>query len=243
MLRGTAARSLDIVTFATGPIQHMIIPSRCITHQYCNDKALAAYQESGFNDEAKFLKAFYSQLQLGVVWADQNWQNIHHFLDPNTRRGVWQFSNAAFQYISHYKMAVKYLRRGYLDKAVFYLGAAAHLVQDMCVPHHAKCKLFDGHKQYEDWVERNYLKIPMLVSYESSVNNPLYDMFSNAAVALDFYDYVTYGAGEEKFRMATEILLPLAQKSTILLFMYFIEQAKSSTSFLYMIERGLPAIA
>jgi len=40
-------------------------------------------------------------------------------------------------------------------KACFCLGAAAHLVQDLCVPHHSRSIVYGGHQRYETWVEKH----------------------------------------------------------------------------------------
>ncbi len=40
---------------------------------------------------------------------------------------------------------------------MFYLGAALHLVQDMCVPHHSLGIIFDGHKEFETTPNLCYL--------------------------------------------------------------------------------------
>lgn len=211
-----------------GSLPQTIDKSYCITHQYCNDQALKILQANGFLQEYKFLNSFYRQIQSGVIWADYNWQNVRHFLNPNSKRGLWCFSNAVIEYSTHFKKAGQYLQWGQLGKAAFYLGAAAHLVQDMCVPHHAKCNLFDGHKKYEAWVEKRLNTF----SCSKSCINPFVSssniMFDNAATALDFYSYVTAEAGDDKYRQATEILLPLACVSTVNLFLYFINYADTA---------------
>ena len=178
-------------------------------------------QKNGFLQEAALLSAYYEQLQNGVIWADLNWKNIHHFLHPHTRRGFWHFSNAACDYLEFFTFAIKSVRHGCAKDAIFYLGAAAHLVQDMCVPHHAKCQLFDGHKKYERWVETNLQNFSYEIKEEISIANPIGILVKNAATALDLYHYVSADAGIQQYKKATDILLPLANQSTANLFCYF----------------------
>ncbi len=147
MLKAVVTTSLRTISFMEHPVWQQIDSSYCVTHQYCNDQALGILQKNGFIKEAMLLAAYYQQLQNGVIWADLNWKNIHHFLHPTTRRGFWHFSNAACDYQQFFSMAIKHIRQGCIESSIFYLGAAANLVQDMCVPHHAKCQLFDGHKR------------------------------------------------------------------------------------------------
>ena len=40
-----------------------------------------------------------------------------------------------------------------------YFGAACHIVQDITIPQHAKRQLLDNHKQFENYVKYNYIKI------------------------------------------------------------------------------------
>jgi len=226
MLKGVVAASLKSITFIEDPALQSIDHAYCTTHQYCNDQALAILQKNGLIQEVVLLSAYYKQLQDGVVWADLNWKNIHHFLNPQTRRGFWHFSNAALDYLQCINTAMKYVRLGCMREAIFYLGAAAHLVQDMCVPHHAKCQLFDGHKKYEIWVEKHLEDFSGVQQGEIVVANPVGILFKNAATALDLYSYVDAEAKEEQYKQATEILLPLANQSTVNLFCYFFARVK-----------------
>lgn len=226
MLKGVVATSLKTVSFMENPVLQPIDSSCCITHQYCNDQALAILQNNGYIQEAILLGAYYQQLQNGVIWADLNWKNIHHFLHPHTRHGFWHFSNAACDYLEFFTLAIKCARQGYVEDAIFYLGAAAHLVQDMCVPHHAKCQLFDGHKKYEQWVEKNLHNFSYGQGEEIHVANPIGILVKNAATALDLYSYVSAEAQIDQYKKATDILLPLANQSTANLFCYFFARIK-----------------
>jgi phospholipase C len=226
MLKEVVATSLKTVSFMENPMLQSIDSSYCITHQYCNDQALVILQKNGFIQEAMLLSAYYKQLQHGVIWADLSWKNIHHFLHPHTRRGFWHFSNAACDYLEFFTLAIKFARQGCVEEAVFYLGAAAHLVQDMCVPHHAKCQLFDGHKKYEGWVEKNLQHFSFRQEEKIDVSNPIGGLVKNAATALDLYSYVSADAGMQQYKKATAILLPLANQSTANLFCYFFARIK-----------------
>ncbi len=226
MLKAVVEASIKTITFIDDPTLQSIDHSYCITHQFCNDQALNMLQENGFINEVMLLGAYYKQLQNGVVWADLNWKNIHHFLHPQTRRGFWHFSNAALDYLEFMNTALKYVRLGCMEEAVFYLGAAAHLVQDMCVPHHAKCQLFDGHKKYELWVEKHLEEFLNLKRGKIYFSNPVERLFENATTALDLYNYVNADANEEQYRKATEVLLALSNQSTVTLFCYFFARVK-----------------
>lgn len=228
MLKQAAFKGIALLTATAGPMQRLVDQSCGLTHQYCNDQALSILKANGLTQEVVLLEEFYEQLQQGVVWADQHWQNVHHFFNPDTRRGLWQFFNAAVAYSEHYAAAIKFMRQGRLRDAVFYLGAAAHIVQDTCVPHHAKCKLFSGHKQYEHWVETHLSEFIFKGTFHMSAANSYETMRNNAGIALDFYSYVIEGAGDYHFFKATETLLPLAQESTVNLFYSFCTAIKQT---------------
>jgi phospholipase C len=228
MLRAAVATSLQTSVFMDSPKLQSVDLSCCITHQYCNDQALDILQQHGFIREVVLLGTYYKQLQVGVVWADSNWKNIHHFLHPHTRRGFWHFSNAAFDYIQAFNTAIRYMKQGYMGNAIFYLGAAAHLVQDMCVPHHARCQLFDGHKKYELWVEKNLHEFSFPQKSSIPFINPVKGLYRNAAIALELYSCVSAEAGADKYEKATEVLLPLANQSTANLFWYFFSQVRKT---------------
>lgn len=228
MLKTVVATAFKAAVFTEQPAWRTVAidPSCCITHQYCNDRALGILQEQGFIKETLLLGIYYKQLQDGVIWADLNWKNIHHFLHPKTRRGFWRFSNAAGDYLQFFSLAVKCMEEWRIEDAIFYLGAAAHLVQDMCVPHHARCQLFDGHKKYEMWVEQNLQFFFPPKMGEIVIVNPAGLLIDNAAIAWEFYNEVNGEAGVEQYQKATEVLLPLAQKSTVNLFCYFFNAVK-----------------
>lgn len=220
----------QMFTTVATPLQAVMMDrSLCITHQFCNDQAINLLKDSGRDEDAFMLAAFYEPLQYGVVWADQGWKNISHFLNPCTRRGLWRFPSAAHGYIHYFKLALKNMRRGSMGTAVFYLGAAAHLVQDMCVPHHAAGVLFDGHKRYELWVEEHLKEcVRWRPSIAGTGETPYARLFSNAAAAVKLYPYVREEASESDYWQATEILLPLAQQSTASLFIHFAAQLKQA---------------
>ncbi|GMB01476.1 zinc dependent phospholipase C family protein [Pelosinus sp. IPA-1] len=226
MLKGVVGTSLKAVALLENPLLQSIDSSCCTTHQYCNEQALNILQYNGFMQETVLLRNYYKQLQDGVIWADLNWKNIHHFLHPKTRRGFWHFSNAAGDYLEFFNTAIKFVRQGSMKEAIFYLGAAAHLVQDMCVPHHAKCQLFDGHKKYEIWVERHLRELSFTQYANIPMVNPVGVLLKNAETALELYNYVNADARNDQYQKATEILLPLANQSTANQFCYFFARVK-----------------
>ena len=63
---------------------------------------------------------------------------------------------------------------------------------------------------------------------EIVIANPAGLLVDNAAIAWEFYKEVNGEAGVKHYKKATEVLLPLAQKSTVNLFCYFFDAIKKS---------------
>ena len=67
------------------------------------------------------------------------------------------------------KLAELYYKVGNYERAMFYFGAACHIVQDLTIPQHAKGKLLDNHRQFELYVKANYKKMKRFASEESPI--------------------------------------------------------------------------
>lgn len=186
-----------------------------LTHRFMNRQAILILAADGYKKESGWLKQNLSAFNNGAVWADADWKNAHHYLNPVTRRGLWRFRSAAEDFEVYFQRALTAGKRADDQEAAFFLGAAAHLLQDLCVPHHARGKLFDGHKAYEIWAARcrnDFKAANAGLYYDSSAF--LRCLYNNAVQAADWYEYVDISAGEQDYRRATEILLPWAQRST-----------------------------
>lgn len=200
-----------------------------VTHEFCNRQAIIILKNDGFASYADLLAKYRRELDLGVYWADKGWKNIHHYLDPLTGKGLWQFANAVVTFESYYRAALAAGWRRDPARAAFFLGAAAHLVQDLCVPHHARARLFDGHKQYETWVEerREHYSIANCGLYSEGLPAASL-LLANARIAADFLDWTGPESSETERRQATEVLLALAQRTTAGLLWHFAEAIKAT---------------
>lgn len=212
---------VKILIMATSPLQ-VFFDKPGLTHEYCNTQAIYSLRYDGYSMYADILQRYQKQLNTGVFWADQGWKNISHYLVADSRKGLWEFSNAIKEFRSFYARAVRYTRAGDLGKGIFFLGAAAHLVQDVCVPHHAGGKLFDGHQEYESWAEihRYQFRAGRNAIYKPHIPAQQW-LIDNAAIAVDWLAKTTELSSETQFREATHCVLPLAQHSTAGLFQHF----------------------
>ena len=130
-----------------------IVKGASFTHSFCIFQALNILYNDDFTKVADIFKYFLKELNDGVVWADKGFKSIHHYYNPDTGYGKCHLTSAAQLCADYTSKAIKLWKNKKHHQAMFYLGAAAHLIQDMCVPHHACCVAMDGHHYFEKWAE------------------------------------------------------------------------------------------
>jgi len=153
-------------------------------------------------------------LENGVVWVDKGLKSACHYYDPDTGTGMWLWPNAAKKCAEFFYKSLNLWQRKKHAMAMFFLGAAIHLVQDVCVPHHAANKMFNCHLEYENWVEKrkeNY-KVDRGGIYEIYVK-PEEWISENARLAKGYFHFVG-NSTQGGYHKATEELLPRAQCTT-----------------------------
>ena len=213
--------SVRLFLATTSPLQSLL-DKPCITHEFCNRQAVIILSKDGLSSCADFFSLYTDELNAGVIWADQGWKNVNHYFEPDSRKGLWQFSSAIEEFGLYLNQATRNMRRSELRKACFFLGAAAHLLQDLCVPHHSRGKVFDGHKQYETWAREHCSGFAVDsggIYRQGQPTNGL--LFDNASVSADLLPWVTFEGDETMYKKATAILLPLAQRTTAGLLLRF----------------------
>ena len=221
---------IHMMLAAVSPLQK-VLDKPGFTHEVCNRQALIILKNDGLEKYAELLAPFEVDLNLGVYWADKDWKNINHYFEPSTRRGLWNFNNAVDTFEMYYQHSLQYLRQYDIKKSIFYLGAAAHLLQDLCVPHHARAKLLNGHKAYELWAQsrcHDYAVTRDGLYREGEA--PALLSIKNAEISADFFDWVCYEGDEIFYDKVTSKLLPLAQRSTAGLFLNYGQEMLKLTS-------------
>ncbi|OPY57552.1 MAG: Phospholipase C precursor [Pelotomaculum sp. PtaU1.Bin035] len=217
--------AVKIVLAAGSPIQRLV-SGKTETHLFCNHQAVLILQQDGRSSHAHILSNYLGLVNRGVSWADKGWKNFAHYLDPACGMGLGPWPDARFECQAFFEKAMFFWRRGNKKKSFFFLGAAAHLVQDLCVPHHARGIAFCGHKEYERWVQE---KCPDFSVYSEgiydSAPSPAGWVEANAKISRDYFPYVSNVSSDTSYRLATAILLPLAQRSTAGFFSFFLDRA------------------
>lgn len=144
MLRG--------VFFAVNPIKKIAVKTTCIIHKFINIQSIQILHNHGEVEAWKFYKKNIKALNAGVTWADGDFKSSNHFFHYKKEKGLYGFSNALAECEKYYKLSLDHLKKGEVDKALFFLGAACHLVQDSTVPHHVNNKLLKKHREFELWI-------------------------------------------------------------------------------------------
>lgn len=219
----TSWNALKIVLAAGTPIQSLISGSGD-THVFCNQQALKILRNDGNITNLKYLNNYLEVINRGVLWADRGWKYLSHYYNPVTDSGLGPWPDARLEFNCYFDKSLALWNRGNKKKALFFLGASAHLVQDLCVPHHSNGIAFFGHQEYEKWVKNNH-------RFFSVYSNGIYNSFTvpdewltfNARISRKYLPYVLSTGSDTSYRMATGVLLPLAQRSTAGFFNFYFD--------------------
>ena len=138
------------------PVKKRIMKAECIVHKFINTQSLIVLKNDGHMEAYKLMKSYISDINAGVVWADQDLKSSNHFYNPHKNKGLYGSSDAKKECISYYTRALNEYFNGNIKDSMFYLGVACHLIQDLTVPQHANVHLLNNHKSYENWVIRTH---------------------------------------------------------------------------------------
>ncbi|MDK2809523.1 MAG: phospholipase [Petroclostridium sp.] len=206
------------------PFKKTIIKTQCKVHIFINMQALEILKNDNFEDAYYFFSDYAVDLNKGVVWADQDLKSIGHFYSPLKERGLYGQRNALSLAEGYYEKAKKYWKQNDINKAMFYLGATVHLIQDMTIPQHANIRLLDNHHQYEKFVQKVYNEADIFKATEGGVYLRSVEEFIryNAKIAIKVYKkFHCVPQDRERFFRITKYALPLAEKTTAGCFLMF----------------------
>jgi len=205
----TIGKVTKLLLATAGPLQY-ILDTPGVTHVHCLEQAYVTLKQDGKEEVARLFKAHHSTLSKGLYWADRGWKNVNHFYSHPEKQGLisWPGATAECQY--YFNKAFTFFPNN-VDKGMFFLGAALHLIQDMCVPHHSLGILFDGHKEFETWATQNWVKFPASSGKYLPFSHPAQWIDYNASISGPLYPLVSLveGCSEESYHKASKILIPL----------------------------------
>jgi Zinc dependent phospholipase C. len=230
-LETSYGKLLKYIRVMANPFKKVIIVTECKIHKFINTQALEILKNDNFTDAYSFFSDYLFHLNAGVTWADQDFKSMGHFYNPFRGRGLYGNNSALTLGVEYYEKALQSWRDGSVEGAMFYLGAAIHLVQDMTIPQHANIKLLDSHKKFETFIKRTYLQSPAFTVnkggyyYMRCINEAI---ACNARNAIKIFAKLKRIEDEYKrFHTITKFILPLAQKSSAgCLMMFYKDTAK-----------------
>ncbi len=217
ILESTYGNFLQAAFTVLNPFKKAVIRTHCKVHKYINVQALEVLKNDGYHEEYNFFRNHIMPINDGTYWADQDFKSSGHFYNPHTKKGLYGRGNAADSGKEYYERALALWHIGEFDKAMFYFGAATHLVQDMTIPQHANIRLLDNHKQYETFVKRTYRYVRDFRAEKGSV---LFDTIHeyirfNARVAMKVYKkFRVIKESEQRYYRTARCTLPLAERTT-----------------------------
>ena len=210
------------VLLAGTPIQKLV-DNGGDTHLFLNNQSLIILRNDNKITVLKVLEKYKRFIDIGNLWADKGWKCFAHYYDPQTGKGIIPWTSATRECLYYFELSLYNWKQGKHQKSMFYLGAAAHIVQDMCVPHHAMGIAFNGHRKFENWAINNkdLFKIK---------KGGVYKAFNNISELIDFNSGTSQGYYNDVscfnikgYNWAGKELLSLAQRTTAYLFNHFVE--------------------
>lgn len=219
IIETTYSKILNTVFGLANPIKKTVIKTECEVHKTINLDALKILKNDKFLDEFKFFNSYILDINKGVVWADQDFKSSNHFYNPKKDHlgGLYGRKSAMDLGIDYYLLARSFWKTGNFNDALFYLGAALHIIQDMTIPQHANIRLLDNHRQYETFVKRTYKYIEVFqVEQGAYLLNSIESYIKfNARVAIKIYKrYKSIVDNENRYYRITKCALPLAKRTT-----------------------------
>ena len=217
-LENVYAAALTNTFRIVAPIKRSIIKTDCEVHLFIQENALNILKVNGYEEEYEFFNRYKTQINQGLVWADQDFKSYHHFYNPKLQKGKFGYDDNAMTVTkSYYNRAIKYLSLGYYERAMFYFGAACHIVQDLTIPQHAKGKLLDNHRQFELYVKANYKKMKRFTTEESPIILKSIGQYVdyNASLGLDLdYMYRDIDNLTTRFYLTAVKAITIAQRTS-----------------------------
>lgn len=211
---GTAVRGM---MRAVNPIKKKILKTHCTMHKFINMQAIQILKNEGYLKEYEFFKEYIRPLNEGVTWADQDFKSSNHFYHFSKGKGLYGFSDALTEFKRYYSKSLAYMKLNEVDKAMFFLGAACHLVQDMTVPHHVNNRLLNSHRNFEMWIIKRFMSDYSFLIEKGILRYKTADDYikSNALIANNIYlKYMTIPDREERYGKMAAATIKEAQNST-----------------------------
>ena len=225
----TYGKTLKGLMVTVNPIKKKIMKTHCIVHKFINIQSIEILKNEGHSEVHGFYKAHIKELNNGVTWADQDFKSSNHFYHHIKGTGLYGFSNALAEFGKYYKSALKFMEAGDIKQALFYFGAACHLVQDATVPQHVNNKLLKNHRNFELWIISKLMSDYSFPILNEIIKHDNIDDYikNNALFANETYiAYANIQDREVRYKKISTLIVQRAQKTTAGLMLNFYNDIK-----------------
>ena len=210
-------KSFKTVLWFVKPFKKLFIKTLCEVHVFLNNQALEILKNDGYTAAHEFYLTHREKLNEGAVWADQDFRSREHFYNPYTQKGLYGCKSSKQRFLHYYECALVHWDCKDYDKAMFYLGAAVHLIQDSTIPQHGSVDLLKSHRAFEQWIIKVHDNFEHYAISEGGIYyNSAYEYIpKNAKRAIHAHTRYNLIADhlDRYFRIAN-IIFPLAQKTS-----------------------------
>lgn len=216
-IESTYGRALRGIFFAVNPLKKKILKTHCTVHKFIIMQAVEILKNDGYNEQYKFFREHINALNTGVAWADQDFKSSNHFYHVTKGKGLYGFSDALTECKKYYSKSMAFINAGDVNKALFYLGASCHLVQDATVPQHVNNKLLKSHRKFELWIISRLLTDYSFIAKDGAVIYESIEEFirNNAIMANSTYiKSISIESRDEKYGKIASVILKEAQRTT-----------------------------
>lgn len=213
----TYGNALRGVFYAVNPFKKKIVKTHCTVHKFIILQSLEILKNDGYEEEHDFFCKYVKKLNEGVTWADQDFKSSNHFYHIGKERGLYGFSDAMKECEKYYSYADHYLDINEIEKAMFYFGAACHLVQDVNVPQHVNNKLLKSHRAFELWIiSRLFSDYSFVAKDKVVLYNTVEDYIKNNAILANstYLKYYKIENRDERYGAIASDILKEAQRTT-----------------------------
>lgn len=222
----TYGSTLRGMFYLVNSVKKRIMETNCIVHKYIDYKAIDILNSDGYVVASTFLKKHIASINDGVKWADQDFKSTNHFYNIGKGRGLYGFSNALTECSKYYNSSINYYDAGDIEKSMFYLGAACHLIQDSTVPQHVNNKLLKEHRKFELWIIGKYMSNKSFVAENGLIKYKSIEEFirNNAEMANKTYlKYISIIQHEDRYYKIATTILKEAQRTTAGFMLFFFD--------------------
>lgn len=221
-IEATYGKALKGIMFAVNPLKKTFLKTYCTIHKFINIQALDILKNEGYTKEYDYFRGYIADINKGVTWADQDFKSSNHFYHFSKGKGLYGFSDALTLCKKYYNISLAALNKNEIEKAMFYLGASIHLVQDTTVPQHVNNKLLGSHRGFELWIISKFMTDYAFCAETGTIRYKKLDDYikTNALMANNtFLKYMNIPDREERYWKISTAIISEAERTTAGMFL------------------------